>query len=534
MAFDLVAKLSLEDKFSNPMRKVERQLKSTQRIMDQMKTTTERTSSATSRAGGSFASLGRGAGGALKNIFSLKSGLLGLVGTYATVATANKTFMATVGQAMEREQSNVMIKAMFDDSQASKQYVKMVSDMAINSPILDSKAMLGNSKSFITVSKDMKQLEKMWNLAERMAAIDPLQGTEGAVFALRELFSGDSQSIVERSEMPRAIMNDIKKLPLDQQLAKLDKYFNKIGMTQKLIDEMGGTTLGKWQQVKEKFNLILSDMGTPALDTVSTFFDDLLKRFDSDDFTRFGKIGGRMIDGILIGLTSATIDVYDWFTGLVNSEDFKKKTTVYGKVSFVIDDVYKRFLKWLDKDGKGKIEATSKILIQSLAAAIDTSLPILVPIAIKVGEGIGKGVIEGFNASVKDSFILSALSGKQAQREYITKKVKSIGTDIVVDKFKKHLEVRGKKDDSKKSPGKSHNGGLNYVPYSGYQAVLHKGETVLTRGEAQAYREGKSGGNGGNTYHFNVTLGAGSIKAQAEEFFDYFVTKVEMSGEAGA
>jgi hypothetical protein len=44
--------------------------------------------------------------------------------------------------------------------------------------------------------------------------------------------------------------------------------------------------------------------------------------------------------------------------------------------------------------------------------------------------------------------------------------------------------------------GKGHNGGLDYVPYDGYNATLHKGETVLPRGEARDYRKGNAGASG--------------------------------------
>ena len=37
--------------------------------------------------------------------------------------------------------------------------------------------------------------------------------------------------------------------------------------------------------------------------------------------------------------------------------------------------------------------------------------------------------------------------------------------------------------------------GLDYVPYDNFSARLHKGETVLPRFEAEAYRRGKSGNN---------------------------------------
>lgn len=47
----------------------------------------------------------------------------------------------------------------------------------------------------------------------------------------------------------------------------------------------------------------------------------------------------------------------------------------------------------------------------------------------------------------------------------------------------------------------SHASGLDYVPYDGYVAELHKGERVLTKSENERYSENK--GNGGDTFIFN-------------------------------
>ena len=41
--------------------------------------------------------------------------------------------------------------------------------------------------------------------------------------------------------------------------------------------------------------------------------------------------------------------------------------------------------------------------------------------------------------------------------------------------------------------GNGHAGGLDYVPYDGYQAVLHRGEKLLTASEAVAYDRNKGG-----------------------------------------
>lgn len=51
--------------------------------------------------------------------------------------------------------------------------------------------------------------------------------------------------------------------------------------------------------------------------------------------------------------------------------------------------------------------------------------------------------------------------------------------------------------ESARSVDGSHANGLDYVPYDGYIAELHKGERVLTAEEARAYNSGR-----GDTYNF--------------------------------
>ena len=57
----------------------------------------------------------------------------------------------------------------------------------------------------------------------------------------------------------------------------------------------------------------------------------------------------------------------------------------------------------------------------------------------------------------------------------------------------------------------SHAGGLNYVPFDGYLARLHRGETVLTAAEAAAYRSGKTGQT---NKVFNLTIHTQSLSKE--------------------
>ena len=48
--------------------------------------------------------------------------------------------------------------------------------------------------------------------------------------------------------------------------------------------------------------------------------------------------------------------------------------------------------------------------------------------------------------------------------------------------------------------------GQSYVPYNGYKASLHRGEAILTRQEADAWRAGRTNGGNNNNTTQNITI----------------------------
>lgn len=531
MAFDLKAILRLDDKFSGPMAKVARQTARTEKAMDTLAKSTTKAEKSADRTGRSFGKMGGDIGSATKGLGVLTGVLGGVAAAYGVArgaaAIAMKTFESTVLEAAKFEQSNVIIGAMFDDKKLAKQYTDMVDRITVKSPILDSQSVFANSKSFISLSKSTKELEKMWGLAERMAAIDPVQGVEGSVMALRELFSGDSMSMVERFEMPRQIMNEIKKLPIEQQLVKLDEYFNKIGLTTKVVDAMGGTTLGLWARVREQFALVLRDMGAPSLEVISGFLSNLIAKLEGGDFSKAANVGAKIIQNILTGLTNTATTLINWFTGLTQREDWKKATSLSAKVGFIIEDLFAKFEKWLDGGGNEKIEKVAAVTTEFLGAALTAAREPLMSAGTEMGKAIGKGVIEGAVEYMKENaWKVITAAGSIATN---SNPIKVLPTPkSIIKKGARYINDRWFGGE------KSHNGGLGRVPYNGYSARLHKDEMVLNRGEAAEYRAQKQGKGGGNTYQFNVTLGGGSTEQQAEQLFDLFVKKVEQAGGAGA
>jgi hypothetical protein len=483
MAFNLTAVLRLRDGgFTNTARRVSR----------------------------SISSLTSGVG-------SLTNSFLGLSAAIGGAVTAKKIFDETILAAAKYEQSTITISAILNDKELGKQYMDLVDRFAVDSPILNSQEMLANSKSFLTMIKDIDQLEKAWSIAERMAAIDPMQGTEGAVFALREMFSGDAISMVRRFEFPRAVMNEIKKLDIPEQLEALDKYFNSIGMTQKLIDDMGGTTLGIFAQIKEQLQVIGREIGMPALTHIKDFLDSINNGIRDGSLEGFKQTGARMLENLAQGFISAAKGIGSWVESIRNNPEFQSQTTLFGKVEWVINDVYAKFLEWLDSGGRDKISKVGSDLIQILIGAVEASMENIIPIATKIGVAMGNGVISGFKSAIESSWLAQLISDPVG---YAMKWAS--GGRIDLPGWEKNAREKGR----------SSSAGLDRVPYNGFKINAHKDEMLLTKNEADAYRKNRGSGGGGVTITGNtfVVRQESDIDAIGEALF----RRINHAREAGA
>lgn len=506
---------SATSQLSSTQGRLQRQTRATSNAQQQLANSTKRTTR-------EFNLMNSTASSTVKSIGGVTSAVFGLAGAYASVQGAKKALESTIGEAAVFEQSTVMISAMLNDKELGKEYIKMVDKFAVDSPIMDSQSMLRNSKSFITQSKDLDQLEQMWSLTERLAAIDPYQGVEGAVFALRELFSGDAISMVRRFEMPKDVMNEIKNMDLDAQLAALDKYFNSIGMTQQLIDDMGNTTLGVWNQIKEATNVILRDMGGPALNVVKDFLNtvetnmasvqevvDAKQLFSPEEYTQklnqaikfeeFQQTGAKILESVLTGVTNAAKSVGNWLNVLTGSKEWQDADGFAEKFTVAFSSAMKSFQAWINGDGKSVLTDVVSTLTETLATLLETLSGPLVDAAITIGEAFAKGLLDGATtylsenwksiipSSIKNSPLGNSMSiGLGAATKAMDKK-----TDGNFSKATKQaFDIVGNKIPffSKK------NGGLDRVPYDGATYSLHKDEMILSRGEAAEYRRGNGGG----------------------------------------
>lgn len=116
--------------------------------------------------------------------------------------------------------------------------------------------------------------------------------------------------------------------------------------------------------------------------------------------------------------------------------------------------------------------------------------------AKSAGKKTGQGIVDGLNS--KSTAISNTLDGIVSTINSYMATIQSSLSDArsaaaEVSSISKSTAKASKAISSKssgKSSKKSHRQGLTYVPYDGYEAMLHEGEQVLTREEARSRRTG--------------------------------------------
>jgi len=236
---------------------------------------------------------------------NLRNMLLGVATAYIGAQGAAKAFNVTIGAAAQYEQQSMALAGMIGDAKLANDYLKMVEKTAVKSPVLNSTEMMGSSKAFVGLTKDISQLEKIWGLVERIQAFSGVD-THQASFSTKELFQGDYVSMYDAIGLDKKELQKITKMGgLDKKVNALDKLLNKMGVNQKMVDNMGNTTLGLWSQLEEKAQSFFRKIGESGNTKLGGVLRQINSVFDSITTKEFIAEA----DAALAGVLQKAIDV---------------------------------------------------------------------------------------------------------------------------------------------------------------------------------------------------------------------------------
>lgn len=512
----MTARLTLQDRFSSRLSRATREIKKAEKRSEELKKTLTnigdraRTSSTSVRGlANSFVGLGVAIGGAL---------------------AAKKLFDKTIGSAAQYEHSEILINAMFNDDKKAQRFMSEMTKLAEDSPVLNSQDMFSNAKSFISTSKDLDQLKEMYRLTEKMNVLDPMQGVDGAVLALKEFFSGDIVSLVERFEMPRSELKELKNLSLNEQINGLKKLLDGMGITDETVRKIGNSTLALWNQIQEKLDRIFRVMGQPALAKIRDFLDQTNRRMESGDTSGFIKYGQNILSALADGFIQGSHLLSNTLNGIINDPEFIKAEGVIGKGKFVLEKFYKGLDMWLENGGKKKIEKVITAALTTIIDAIGNNTEPIITAAAGLGRDIGGAIGKGISDAISNNPLAKAVlgaavggsagsvipgvgtvaggvvGGSGALIDHYSGKLTDLITPWNDKKLMEDLEsgkykgtIRSLFDGGSTYKGnvggvpKSHSAGLSFVPKSPYPATLHRGERVLTAEENRQYSQSRDG-----------------------------------------
>lgn len=117
-------------------------------------------------------------------------------------------------------------------------------------------------------------LEDLIRQAEILAAINPTEGLTGATFSLREALSGDWVSIIDRFNLPRKRINELKEEGVPA-MQIISRTLGEMGIEYGLVADQGKTVAARWDQINDKLKMMAGTATKPIFDRVSAQLDVL-------------------------------------------------------------------------------------------------------------------------------------------------------------------------------------------------------------------------------------------------------------------
>lgn len=463
-----------------------------------------------------------------EKLTSLKTLAAGIV----VGAGISKGLEATVGSAAINEMQMVTMSAVLKSQEKARQYMEWATKEAARTPYSDTE-MMSTATALAPYAKDFKTFQEYMKTAETLAAINPAEGLEGAAFALKEALSGDFVSLQERFNLPRSVINDLKKgkTTAEEFHQVVRMAAEAQGFTYDLVEKQSRTAIGLWSTIKGNIGTAFMTAGKGILEglkpQLETAVDWITKHGDiiTAKATAIGKtIGGaiKSVSGLfkqyMPTIQTAINSVRPIFDAIANNIQTRMPE---------IKTALSAVLEWIGP----KLTWVGGVLIQ-LETLWANAWPLISSVIKTAWKVIRPGLDIIFTGvQIVWDIFKKAWPSIQKLMETTWAAIEPIfnlisGALNIVAKGLEHIHkwIGGGKEiriTTTNYMPKGHAAGLPYVPYDNYPALLHKGEMVLTRVEADQYRKGRAARivHQHNTFH--IYGGDKSTKEIAETVCDY-------------
>lgn len=223
--------------------------------------------------GTSIAALGRytptitGVGRAINGIGIAAAA--GAVGGVAAIGVGlGVAAKAGLGFNNDMEQARAAINAFTKDSVATEALLEKVEARAKSTPFAFNEMAQAAAGLQPVMRASGESFEELISKAEILAAANPAEGLTGAVFALREAASGDMASIIERFNLSRTTLNQLKEEGVPA-LEAVQIAMQEMGYDASLVANMAETASGRWSTFQDILTGLAGQITQPIFDTFS-------------------------------------------------------------------------------------------------------------------------------------------------------------------------------------------------------------------------------------------------------------------------
>lgn len=377
-------------------------------------------------------------------------------------------------------------------------------------------------------------------------------GVQGSLVAIQEMLSGDYVSLQRRFEMGGASIDRIKDAQKNGSLSaiqQLIKELESMGVTTEALNQLQQNTKFKLGFIEESLTDFFTNPNTgimasliapfePAIDKIANFFETgggLSGQFKFNELTRvneemtvleslteqFRQVLGKIGEfGMKLGES--------FFNGFVTQVDWE---ALWGAVSSLLDTISTyftpafeilaqwvngTFIPWLGEiNGILQDESVRQGILDFIKGLTDiatSSLKMVSAIAEKMPLiAQVTTAVDGFLSGVRG--VIDHIAGvlQSAQQEFSNR--------LSILQANAGSGLKGNSSKGKNKTKKEGNAkGLPYVPYDGYETILHKGERVLTAQQNRQY-------NNKNASSINIPKLADTIVIKEEMDIDRLATR---------
>lgn len=399
-----------------------------------------------------------------ENLLSLKGLAAGALAAMGLGAAGE----ATIGAAMKREQQMVSMEHFISiqnkgmkESEVKKQaeqYVAWLNKYANITPFETGEVTTGGARAINIAGGDIAKARELVKIAGDMAALNPEKTFADAMEALADLRVGETERMKEFGF--KITQEDIKKAGgAEAVMLKQVAPFFRGG-----AEKLSTTTAGLWSTVKGQISTALAEAGMGIVQGLKPQLEWLV------DF---------------INKNGPTISARMQQVGQVIGNAIAGARDVISTIMPVIAPIF-QYIKSSTLDLKS-MWAQAWPTISSI---LQTAWSIIGPILSIIGNTIK--ILHGIFVAVWPDIVAVVSAAWKVLKPIFDALAKGLGliakgVKWVAEKFgAKPTEVTV----ASKTAAKGHAAGLSYVPYDNYPALLHRGEAVLPRREADKYRAG--------------------------------------------